>query len=179
MKTHSTNVKRCGHQVVGRKAVEFSSEKVSRANSGVGDDTGSVLPREFDAFFACQRAVAGLVSQRAKAYFDWCYAFSRCESPREVVEEQTRFFDDASAQYEDCSRQVISAFVGCFDSSIGCRSHSNGRGLEDRVDARTRKCRNVVAKDRVLARVDAGVDDRVRKPREIRNAQRSRSVRLH
>ena len=94
-------------------------------------------PQGFDVMMRnmarCQLEMQGLMSRRAQAYLELPSRVSQCRTPQELVQEQTRFWQNAVEQYSECSRRVFGAWAQMLQMPVP--SDSSGRsGKETRRD---------------------------------------------
>ena len=76
---------------------------------GLETMTQSMAPVK--GFARWQLEVAGLMSRRTQAYMEIPSRLSRCRTPQDLMNEQTRFMQNAFQQYSESSRRISDAWM--------------------------------------------------------------------
>lgn len=76
-----------------------------------------------------QLEVLGLMNRRAQAYLEIPSQLSRCRTPQDLLNEQSRFWHTAFQQYAETSRRVVEAWGEMAQPGFGMR---NGAQTQER-----------------------------------------------
>jgi phasin protein len=64
----------------------------------------------FAAWNTAQQELLALMNRRAQAYANWPSEISKCRSPQDVFEHQTKFVQDLLADWQTSTTRVLAVF---------------------------------------------------------------------
>jgi hypothetical protein len=64
----------------------------------------------FAAWNTAQQELRALMNRRAQAYANWPSEISKCRSPQDVFEHQTKFVQDLLADWQTSTTRVLAVF---------------------------------------------------------------------